>query len=190
MKRKQLRCAMTNPKSCHLTSIIDPKDIHKLDLVIQDIIDSPGHLKVDWLINNKWIAVPVESASHFNIIDAEVISHALQTINCEYCFAIATEPFANFPRHFQVSTTSEALLNFSKQCSHFNFVLIPEDLSFAILCTVYDYYIVTGSSKFVKQAVGGSLEVAQTKFNEFASDNCWKGRLLEVAKRYKGISSV
>jgi hypothetical protein len=161
----------TNKQDFHLTSIFDPKKINRLDLMIQDIIDSPGNFKVDWLIHNKWIAVPVESASHFNRSDTEIISHALQTINCAYCFAIATEPLANFNRYFQVSTTSEGLLTFSKQCSHFNFVLIPEDLSFAILCTVYDYYVVAGSSKFVEQVVGGSIEVARTRFNKFASDD-------------------
>jgi hypothetical protein len=44
-------------------------------------------------------------------------------------------------------------------------------LSFAILCTVYDYYVVAGSSKFVEQVVGGSIEVARTRFNKFASDD-------------------
>jgi hypothetical protein len=178
---------MTSQNYLQLTPITDPKEVHRLEFMLQDIIDYPGHIKVDWLIKNEWVAVPVESASHFNKSDAEAISHALQTINCKYCFAVATEPLANFTRCFQVPTTSKSLLAFSWECSHFNFVLIPEHRSFAILCTVYDYYIVAGSTKFVKQAVGGNIETARAKFNEFASDEFWEGRLLEVAQKYQGI---
>lgn len=173
-----------------LTPITDPEEVQRLESLIQDIVDKPDHLDINWLINRGWVAVPVESASHFSESDAEKLSQAIQSISCEKCFAIATEPLMNFHHCFQVPTTSEGLLDFSWTCSHFNFVLVSEDKSFAVLCTISDYFIIAGTLEFVKHAVSGNIEAARSEFNRFASSNDrWKGRLLAVSKRYEEFLS-
>ena len=141
-------------------------------LLTQDIVDKPGHLNTDWLLNNKWALCLVESASHFDKSDADKISHALKIIGCEKCFAVATEHLDNFPHCFQLSATSEGLLDFSDECGHLNFVIVPKNRSFAILCTVYDYFIVAGNLEFVNCAVGGDMKAARAKFNE-VTPNDW-----------------
>ncbi|HXD91556.1 MAG TPA: hypothetical protein VNU00_10915, partial [Candidatus Binataceae bacterium] len=90
-----------------------------------------------------------------------------------------------FPNCFLVPTTERGLLDFSWECSHFNFVLMPSDRSATVLCTVYDYFLVAGPQHFVTLALGGAIEAARKEFDEEAVDPCWEGRLQRVAERYR-----
>jgi len=170
--------------------ITDPDEVQRIQSLIEDVIDKPGHFKMERLVNKGWVVVPVESHSHFNEIGAEQLSQAMRSSGYEECFAIATEPLLDFPACFRVNTSKEGLMDFSWKCSHFNFVLIPEDRGVGVLCTVYDYFLVGGKGEFVRKAVGGSIKAAREEFNELASDDWWEGRLLEVARRYESLSSV
>jgi hypothetical protein len=178
---------MNNNKS--LKPITDSVIVQRLELMIEDLVDKPGDLNTDWICKMKWITVPVESASHFDENQAVMLSEALQNIGCKKCFAVAVEPLKNFPHCFNVNTTKGSLLEFSDKCSHFNFILLPEDKSFVILCTVYDYFVISGSLKFVKQAVGGNIDSARMQFKIFSSDKKWtnseRRRLLSIAKKYE-----
>lgn len=70
-----------------LIPITDPEEVQRLEYLIQDIIDKPGHLNINWLINK---------GGHFDESDAETILQAIQAIGCENCFAVATEPLMDF----------------------------------------------------------------------------------------------
>lgn len=175
-------------KQLTIEPLTDPAEVSRLMSLIEEVVDKPWHLKMDWLARHKWAAVPVESASHFDETDAELLAEATTSIGCQECYAVATEPLLPEELCYEVRTTKEGLLDFSTQCFSLNYVLIPEDRSFAILCTSEDYYIVAGPRDFVTKAVGSSLETAREKFMQFATDQAWpeaeRKNFIAVAERY------
>jgi len=156
--------------------------------LIKDVVDKPWHLTMEWLARCRWAAVPVESASHFDEKDAELLSQAAASVNCYECLAAATEPLENTILCYRVPTTQEGFLEFSYETTALNYVLLPEDRSFAVLCTSEDYYIVAGPRDFVTKAVGSSIETAREKFLQFAADQFWpeaeRKNFIAVAERY------
>jgi hypothetical protein len=152
------------------------------------IVDPPWHLKTNWLREHGWTAVPVEKGRHFEEEAAETVAEALQAVGLAECFAVATEPMGEYPSAYRLAPTKEDLLAFSAECAGLNFVLIDEALSFAILCTADEYNVVAGQFDFVRIAVGMNIKAAREAFREFASDEWWEGRLLQVADKYERLS--
>lgn len=157
--------------------------------LIEDVVDKPWHLNLQWLARNRWAAVPVESASHFDKRDAELLSQASASMDCSECLAVATEPLENSILCYRVATTQEDFLEFSHETTALNYALLPEDRSFAVLCTSEDYYIVAGPRDFVTKAVGTGIDTARKVFLKFADDQLWpeseRKRLIAVAKKYE-----
>src|SRR5258708_4268116 len=125
-----------------LIPLVDPNEVSYCMALTRPILESPGHLSETWLMKRGWVAVPAESALHFDDGQASLLATAMQMAGCSVCFAVAAEPLQNFPCCFRVKASQKGLLAFSRECSHFNFVLIPGDLSFVVLCTVFDYFVV------------------------------------------------
>jgi hypothetical protein len=167
--------------------VSDPSLIHKLESKLEHVVEKPWHLKEDWIRKNNWAAVPVEKGRHFEEAEAEATSHALRTIGCTECSAIATEPLGESPNCYRIAATKEGLLAFSRECAGLNFALIDENLSFIILCTSEDYNIVAGPSSFVESVLGLDLNTARKRFRDFASDAIWEGQLLATAERYERL---
>jgi hypothetical protein len=153
------------------------------------IVEEPAHLNRSWLAEMKWIVVPKESACHFNEAYVSAIAKAYVQLGTSLIFATATED-AGEPGCYAVAPSKNGLLAFSFECAQFNYALIPADRSSVILCTVYDYFLVSGPMEFVKTAVGGDIKEAWDCFEEAASDPCWEGRLQKVANRYRDFSGV
>jgi len=172
---------MTN----NLLAVSELVQIRKLRELIKPMLEPPGHLNTNWLKQNNWIAVPVESGSHFDDDDARLLAQAMQSAGFSSCLAVATELLEHFPPCFNVETTKEGLMVFGHECAHFNFVLTPASPSFAVLCTVFDYFVVSGSFAFVESALGCSLEAARARFLQFARDSHESQRLADVAARYE-----
>lgn len=169
----------------NLIAITDASEISRLEMCIGKVVESPGSLNKDWLVENNMVAVPVESAGHFDNHDAAQLAYAIKTENVSRCFAIASEPLKNFPCYYSMGTETDDLLAFSRECAHFNFLLIPASLSFAVLCTVFDYYIVSGTRLFVENAVGCGIEDAHNRFLEYAAASGGESdRLVAVSRRY------
>ena len=171
----------------NLIHIVDPAELSRLKAVTGAIVESPGTIDTNWLSRNHCVAVPVESASHFDERDAELLEAAMAAERVFECFAIATEPLREFPNALRVPTTKESLLSFSRECSHFNFLLVPPSSSIAVLCTVFDYFIIAGSKSFVERAIGGTIAEGFARFAEYASKSGETERLLSVARRYEGV---
>lgn len=170
-----------------IQALSDTIMIQRLESMIEGLIDKPSHLNTDSIAKKRWVAVPVEKGRHFEEDEVEIISRAIQVLGYTECFAIATELIGEYPRCYRIPMTKEGLIDFSQECAGLNFILVPEDLSFAILCTSEDYNIFAGPLRFVESALGVDLSTARMKFREVASDAWWKGRLLEVANKYEGI---
>ena len=165
----------------------DPADPGRPGAGLDGALDGPGHLSGDLLERHRWVAVPVESASHFTEGDARILSDAVRATGVTTLLALAAEELRNFPSCFEVPVTPEGLLAFSWAVSHFNFALSSPGTPFVLLCTVYDYYLVAGPVEFVRRAVGGDISAARQLFDEFAdgSSRYDSGRLSAVAQRYR-----
>lgn len=174
--------------SKHIRPVTDSTEVKTALSLIDDVVDSTWHLKTEWIASHKWVAVPVESASHFDLRDAECISRAVASLGYSECLGVATEPLENSILCYRVPTTLEAFIEFSRETSALNYVLISEDRFFAVLCTSEDYYIVAGPRNFVAKAVCSSLDTARKMFMRFADDRTWppseRRRLVGVAERY------
>ena len=174
--------------------IIGSSEIPAAISLVKDVVEMPHHLVDTYLISKKWEAVPVQSASHFNKKDAELLAKAAHFFQTTECIAVATEQLENMTSSYRVEMTQDGLLQFSQECAHFNFVLAPEILTFVILCTVEDYYLVAGPPEFVTRALGMSIKDAREEFLAFANDKYWSAsvrkNLRSVAKRYDPLKKV
>src|SRR6266404_7984418 len=97
----------------HIQPVTDPAKVKEAMSLIKDVVDKPWHLTMEWLARCRWAAVPVESASHFDEKDAELLSQAAASVNCYECLAAATEPLENTILCYRVPTTQEGFLEFS-----------------------------------------------------------------------------
>jgi hypothetical protein len=172
-----------------ISPIKEPLELDEALSLIEEVAERPGDLKLGWLINHGWAAVPAEGAMHFNEQDAHRISDAMIWIGCFEIIAVATEPLENTTLCYRVPTSKEGLLEFSWECGSFYFVLVPRNRDFAIMCTADDYYLVAGPRSFVEQAVGCELKEARERFLKFAKDESWpepvRQHFLSVARRYE-----
>ncbi|MDH4127337.1 MAG: hypothetical protein OEV44_01190 [Spirochaetota bacterium] len=96
------------------------------------------------------------------------LPRVMKQIGVKSCFAIATEPLLPESNYFEFETTKKGLSAFHWECGLFRFALFPEDLSFFILWTVDDYFLIAGEREFVESAIGSSVETAFEKFKEWA----------------------
>jgi hypothetical protein len=183
---------MSNFTLIHL--IADSVKINEAMTLTRDVVDGPWDLNTSWIVAHHWAVVPVESASHFDESDAEHLSNACSQIGCRECLAIATEPLENTVLRYTVETTKEGFLEFSRETTALNYVLLPVGRSFAILCTSEDYYLVAGPPDFITTAVGSSIEAARVRFLQFADDQLWpvseRKRLLAVAEKYSHYNGL
>jgi hypothetical protein len=145
------------------------------------IVENRVHLNLNWLADKGFSAIPWVSASHLNPEMAKTLSEALLSRGWRECFALATEPLNENMRCFKVETTANGLMDFERTCAHFNFILLPTDESFAVLCTTDDYIVVAGPADFVSSACGDAAATL-AEFDEFAGDD---PNLQSVAKRYQ-----
>jgi hypothetical protein len=171
----------------NIIPITEQNELERIRRLKTPIVDEAAHFNLNWLTGQRWWVVPVESASHFDISDAELIARAFHTIQCSQVFALATENLGPDSPDFLVETSVQGLLEFNRACAHFNFLLVPANRSAAVLCTVYDYYLVAGPIECVKVAIGGDIAQAWSLFEDCAAHPVWEGRLEKVAKRYKDL---
>lgn len=152
-------------------------------------LDESCHFTPDFLSKEGWLVVPVESASHFDEHDAERIARAATLLGQTKLRAVLLEHLREARDHLEVDATEQGLLLFDRECAHFNLALLPEDRSFAVICTTYDYYLVAGPRRFVEVATGKEVSEARSDFGRFARDDCWSApdreRLVEVSQRYE-----
>ena len=176
-----------------LQPIADTQGVRQAKGLIADLIDGPWDFNREWLLRNRWVAVPVESSDHFDEDAIGRLSAALQVAGHNECLAVATEPLENIPFCFRVSTSAEGLRALNKAAWFFNFVLFPEDCSCALLCTKSEYYLIAGPKDLVISALGTDLETARLAFRASVEDwliETMKAGLRAVAERYEDLEKV
>ena len=173
-----------------LEPITDPIRAEQAASLLDGIAERPEDLRLDWIARHGWTAVPVEGSMHFDERGSELLSGAMNEAGHVTCLGVITDLLPEGEtRCYRVSTSTEGLLAFSRECSHFNCALIPISRQFVVLCTVDDYYLVAGPRAFVTRAIGSTIETARKTFLEFATLINWpepvKTRFVSVAERYQ-----
>jgi len=182
-------------KQPSLVRVANKKSVDRLKSLVTEMIDDPEHLSIPYLKSHDWIAIPVESSLHFNQLDTIQISRAAAEMGCEEGFAILTESLNNVGNCYKVRLSPTGLTEFSNECGHFNFAILPKNGSFIILCTLEEYFLVGGPKKFIDKYLGVniSIEKAMEDFKAFAEHNSWpvyiKSHLLTISKKYRQPAS-
>jgi hypothetical protein len=123
-----------------------------------------------------WTALPVESAMHFGTVHMERMLSALAAARCAELWAVALEDLGEYPSVYRVAASEAALREFNGQCGALNFVLLPQDSRFAIVCTTDDFFVAVGPPEFASRLAGASVELAFEQFRLFASGAGWNDR--------------
>jgi len=171
-----------------LEEVHDSRRINRACEIASELVQHVTSLRLKAVHALGWTVVAVESGAHFEQEDATRIADAAQTAGSSEIVAIPTEALAGRPAGYRMKPTSEALLEFSRRCGHFNYLLLGTDCRFAVLCTVDDYFLVAGPEQFVSVAVGGDIDAAREDFRAFAGDPEWeegqRATLIAVASQY------
>lgn len=122
---------------------------------------------------NEWIAVPVESYSHFTPDFRERLQNITSEQGVENIFAVLIETPETNPGAYKIPTTSEGIAEFNLVCGALNCALFAEDLNWVIVCTVDEYYIVAGQEPLVLQLLLASLERAVAEFEVYVKNINW-----------------
>ncbi|MBE2195784.1 MAG: hypothetical protein IAE83_16540 [Anaerolinea sp.] len=156
------------------------------------LIEPPHLLSLSWLKSHEWAVVPVYEDIDYRF--AEWISEAIRGQGYTTCYAL-TLPLSD-SRIFEVEVSQESLyaLGFG-YISTQNLLIVPENLSFAILKMSTEYFILGGDHSFVRKAVGTSFETARKIFERYANDEilppAFRDHLLkEVLKRYASFDGL
>lgn len=168
-------------------TVTDQKLIDRLETSIALLVEGPWHLRAEQLRQRSWVAMPVAKGRHIEPEDAERLAAVIQRETSAPCYALATEPAGGQPRCYEVVASMDGLLKFSQECAGLNFILIPLDLAFVLLFTSEDYNVYAGPRQFVEAVLGTSSPEARAAFLQYADDPWWKGRLLEVHRRYLSL---
>ncbi|MGO9118089.1 MAG: hypothetical protein ACLQPD_10805 [Desulfomonilaceae bacterium] len=170
-----------------VVQVADRKAIDHLAALIRPLMDGPYDFAEDWTRRRQWAAVPIQHPLELN--DAEWIAEAANDLGCFECFAISTDPGPESPECYRIAMTQQALLLFFSLTHFLNFVVIPEDLKFAIIKQATFYSIVGGPRSFVRKALGCSFRTARKIFVDYYASRDLlpdkiRTRLLAVARRY------
>ena len=136
-----------------------------------------------------WQAVPKESQLFFGAIDRELLAGACASIGLQELYAVALEPDPRRARSSvcKLPASPSGLARLNRECSGFNYLVCPSDLSFVVICSTDEFLVYAGSPQFLERTLGTSLPNALGAFREFAQAPHWRAEernmLLTVANR-------
>lgn len=131
------------------------------------IVDGTQHLHLPWLRSRGFEAVPYSSAGHFDPEDSLRFAAAMNSYLIEEVQVLLLDNLTDRDKGFRMSVSSDALLRLSLEYGSFNLLLLPQDESFAVLCSSEEFGVVAGPTAFCEMALGESLEDARRVFREF-----------------------
>ncbi len=170
-----------------LEPVLEAKLIASARARVEELVEAPDTIRMEQLSSLGWVAVPVESAGHFDEADAQNLTRALASLGQEACLAVITDEVPQADSVFRLPVTQDGLLEFSTELGHLNSVLIPETNSgFVVLCSVDDFFIVAGPEPLVRLVFPQGINSARVAFLSYANDEALpssaKERLQEVAR--------
>lgn len=180
--------------SRHINIISDTEILSTIARVVSGIVQGSVQDGIQVHKINNWVAVPVESALHFDDLDIQRISTASQHNGNNVVYGYALEDSPQIPKLISFNSTTEGINAFNSSCSHANYAVFPLELSWLVLCLTEGVYVVIGPLHFVEDAIGGSIEAGYSAFQTYASDQNWpsgvRERFLYVLETFKDTYST
>ncbi len=177
-----------DPKQ-YLTRLKNRKQYNDL---LAEILDHPEDFSQEWLIEHRWVAVPIPD----RIIEKDaiaIIKSVSKYFNEEKILAISTDIGTNDIFEFKEFSV-KTLLEFDRYYSLYNFVILSSDISFCILKEAGLYVIIAGPSSFVEDASSLPVSSMMAEFWEYATDKSWfepiKKHLVKIADKYVKINQL
>jgi hypothetical protein len=156
-----------------LRPINDSRDIDIARRSLQKVVAYADNTSLKIVKRDRWVAIPVESGYHFSDTDQRKLLHAIVQNGDRNIIALPLEDLGDFPQVFEVTPTAKGMEAFNRAFGHFNFTLANKSVSWVVICTTSEYFVVMGMPDFVMTVLGSELEDAFSRFSEFASDTNW-----------------
>ena len=125
-----------------------------------------------------WIAVPVESAGHFDRHDIEWLVQALHKRHVQHVYAVVFEGW-DVAEAIKVPSSVEGIGAINSTYSFFNVIMLAEDASWLCIATVDEYFIYFGLPDFIEDAIGKNITDQYSTFQNFATNPSWPGVLAD-----------
>jgi hypothetical protein len=150
------------------------------------IVEREGLIRDEWIADNRWVVVPIETAKHFDNVDCEALSRAAAACNYTTAFAVPTEPLKNCPAMLDVHLTPSDLAEFSSNCGSFAYALIELHGGFSVVCNHTCYFLVGGPRRFIELVVG-DIGQAFVDFEEYIDSEMpeYQSWLRKISGRYR-----
>ncbi len=159
---------------------IEPhQELQQLAASIAEVVQGKAHLCPAWIKQNEWAVTPVERwlamgmnlpQVHLMEDQIEWLVEAARKLGCHTCHAIPVPPSPAQHPSFRFPMTWDALFEFSTQCANVNYLLIPNDSAFVLLCSPDGYLVLAGPAAFVHDAVRKDIYDARSYFMANAID--------------------
>lgn len=161
--------------------VTDPSYVAELILLKDNIVDDTYNIHTDWILRNKWIAVPVDRNSYYlyDEDDENYLGHdkasmfiyflaAMKEFSIGEYLAIPATMLVTDPLSreaiYEAQPNAEDLDNLDREIDGIsNYLLVPENRFFALLWTV-DYFILSGPIEFVEKVINCDWKAAIDKF--------------------------
>lgn len=158
----------------------------------------------DWVRNNGWKIVPVESAMRIPDGDIPLLVSALKGAHYTECLAVfnepgyiqrlppvvASQPPGRMSTCHLLSVEESEFREFNRELGPFRSVLTTEDRSWAISCTEW-YNLFGAKPELLESLLGKPIEQARGEFLEYASllaaGQDPDESALQIAKQYAAL---
>ncbi|MCB0141239.1 MAG: hypothetical protein KDE50_15140 [Caldilineaceae bacterium] len=158
----------------------------KLIESVEPMLEGSLHFSQKWLDENHWEAIPIPDT--FDELDTDRLSRMAKQVAAIEGFAILLEVDAEY-KVYRVAWSSSNLLSFDKEFPLTNYLLIPENLGFAVIKEASYYFIIAGPANTIRTMVENSVDSARESFRNYANEDFWPDSirimLNEVADTYE-----
>jgi len=97
----------------------------------------------------------------------------MEMMNLPCVYVLLLGSLQHVPLITRLERSDEQLQKINSVYGHFNCVVVPEEGSWALICTLRDYYVVVGEEQMVASVLGKSINAARDEFKEYAGDSSW-----------------
>jgi hypothetical protein len=120
--------------------------------LLAEVLNSERFPEILLRKRRSWVAVPMESSSHFDQETITILADAIRREGSEIFYAVALEKLEDFPEVIVFPAVQQGVDLFNSLCSHFNFAIFSASLNWVYVCTTDGYYIVVGEVGFIQSA--------------------------------------
>lgn len=152
------------------TSILDTFQVDLLWERLSEIFFVTAYPHFTLRKRRMWIAAPVPSSDHFDSSTIPRVAKAIQATKKGKFFALLMEPLINTPLGLVFPSSISGVEQYNNNCALFSYVLFDESLSWLIICTKEDYFLVVANSDFVSTVIGANPADAHYQFQEFIQE--------------------